>query len=92
MAAIYNDSGAPCVPVALNSGLFWARRSFLRRPGTVVVQYLDPIQPGLDKQTFLATLEARLEEATNKLIDEAVAKDPSLAEIVERNKTADETA
>jgi 1-acyl-sn-glycerol-3-phosphate acyltransferase len=91
VAAIYNDSGAPCVPVALNSGLFWARRSFLRRPGTVVVEYLDPIQPGLDKQTFLSTLQDRLEAASNKLIDEAVARDPSLAAIVEHNRTAEST-
>jgi 1-acyl-sn-glycerol-3-phosphate acyltransferase len=89
VAAIYNDSGAPCVPVALNSGLFWARRSFLRRPGTVVVEYLDPIQPGLDKQAFLATLQDRLETASNRLIDEAVARDPSLAAIVEHNRTAE---
>ncbi len=34
VAFLYADCGAPCVPIALNSGLFWPRRRFLRFPGT----------------------------------------------------------
>ncbi len=48
VAYLYNETGATCVPVALNSGLFWPRRSFIRRPGTIVLQFLEPIGPGLD--------------------------------------------
>jgi 1-acyl-sn-glycerol-3-phosphate acyltransferase len=70
------------VPVALNSGLFWARRSFLRRPGTIVVEFLDPIAPGLDRTSFLRLLQERTEAATNKLIAEAVSRDPSLNEVL----------
>ena len=44
--------GVPCVPAALNSGLFWPRRSLRRLPGTIVVEVLDPIAPGLDKDAF----------------------------------------
>ena len=47
------------MPVALNSGLFWPRRSLRRYPGTVLVEVLDPIPPGLDKRAFLARLQER---------------------------------
>ena len=86
VAHIYRESGVPCVPVALNSGLFWPRRSLLLRPGTVVLEYLPPIEPGLEREEFFQTLQDRMETATEKLIDEAVARDPSLAPIVARNR------
>ena len=47
------ELGLPCVPIALNSGLFWPRRSLRRYPGTVLVEVLDPIPPGLEKREFL---------------------------------------
>ena len=68
-----------CLPVALNSGLFWPRRSFLRRPGTVLVEFLEPIRPGLDKAAFLKDLQTRIEEASTRLMQESVARDPRLA-------------
>ena len=63
----------PCVPVALNSGLFWPRRSFRRLPGTVVVEFLDPIAPGLDKADFFERLQHDIETATARLIAEGEA-------------------
>jgi 1-acyl-sn-glycerol-3-phosphate acyltransferase len=74
VAHLYAETGVPCLPVALNSGLFWARRSFLRHPGTVRVEILDPIPPGLDKQTFLQRLQQDIEAATARLIAEANRK------------------
>lgn len=68
--ALYKRLGVPCVPVALNSGLFWPRRRFMRYPGTIVVEILEPIAPGLDRHRFLAALEARIEPATARLLDE----------------------
>lgn len=79
VAHLYAAEGVPCVPIALNSGLFWPRRSILRRPGTVIVEVLDPIQPGLPKDEFFQHLQNVLEAATARLIAEAKAKDPSLA-------------
>lgn len=70
VAQLYGETGLACVPVALNSGLFWPRRSLLRYPGTVLVEVLDPIPPGLDKRAFLAHLQSVLEEATARLVDE----------------------
>jgi len=66
---LYNELGVPCVPVALNSGLFWPRRSFRRYPGTVRVEILDPIAPGLDKAEFAARLQNDVEAATARLVE-----------------------
>jgi 1-acyl-sn-glycerol-3-phosphate acyltransferase len=63
------------VPLALNSGLYWPRRSLLRLPGTIVVEILDPIAPGLDRDTFARRLEDTIEGATARLIQEASARD-----------------
>ena len=60
----------PCVPVALNSGLFWPRRSILRIPGTVVIEILDPIPPGLSKDEFFERLKSGIETATARLIED----------------------
>ena len=74
MAYLYAKGNVSCLPVALNSGLFWPRRSILRRPGTVVVDILDPIPPGLDKKVFIARLQDEIETATARLVAEAQAK------------------
>lgn len=79
VAALYRALGVPCVPVALNSGLFWGRRSFLKYPGTVTVEFLEPIPPGLDRATFLRTLEERIETATARLLAEAGSAASTLA-------------
>jgi 1-acyl-sn-glycerol-3-phosphate acyltransferase len=70
VAYIYAACNVPCVPIALNSGLFWPRRRFLRFPGTVRVEVRDPIPPGHDRETFLAELERDLEAATAHLLAE----------------------
>jgi len=70
VAYLYSEIGLPCVPVALNSGLYWPRRSLLRFPGTILVEVLDPIPPGLDKRAFLAQLRSVIEEATTRLVAE----------------------
>lgn len=74
VAALYTQLDIPCVPVALNSGLFWARRALRRQPGTIVVDILPAIQPGLKRKPFMAQLEATIETATDKLVEEARAK------------------
>jgi 1-acyl-sn-glycerol-3-phosphate acyltransferase len=74
VAHLYVAEGVPCVPVALNSGLFWPRRSIRRLPGTVGVEILDPIAPGLDKKAFFERLQNDIEAATARLIAQAKAK------------------
>lgn len=71
--ALYEGLQVPCVPVALNSGLFWPRRQWMRNPGTIVVEFLDPIPPGMPRAEFRRTIEARIEQACERLIVEALA-------------------
>ena len=73
VAHLYAAEGVPCVPIALNSGLFWPRRTILRHPGTVLVEVLDPIMPGLDKEVFFKRLQDAIEPATARLIAESQA-------------------
>ncbi|MBN9432730.1 MAG: 1-acyl-sn-glycerol-3-phosphate acyltransferase [Bosea sp.] len=70
---LYRELKVPVVPIALNAGLYWPRRSFLRYPGTIIVEVLEPIPPGLDSKTFLARLIATIEPATDRLVAEALA-------------------
>jgi 1-acyl-sn-glycerol-3-phosphate acyltransferase len=68
IAHLYGEGIAACVPIALNSGLFWPRRQFLRYPGTITVEILDPIAPGLPIDVFFERLQRDLEAATARLI------------------------
>ena len=70
VAFLYAELGLPCIPIALNSGLFWPRRSLRRHPGTVLAEVLDPIPPGLEKREFLKRLQNATEEATARLVAE----------------------
>ena len=71
IAHLYGACGAPCVPIALNSGLCWPRRRFLRYPGQITVEVLDPIAPGLAVEEFFPRLQQAIETATARLITEA---------------------
>jgi 1-acyl-sn-glycerol-3-phosphate acyltransferase len=61
----------PCLPIALNSGVFWPRRSLKLRKGTIVVDILEPIAPGLDRQDFFTQLQTKIEDASDRLVIEA---------------------
>jgi 1-acyl-sn-glycerol-3-phosphate acyltransferase len=76
--ALYEALGVPCIPVALNSGLYWPRRSFLRHPGVIVVEILPPIDPGLSRSEFRKRLESAIETASSRLIREAAVALPDL--------------
>jgi 1-acyl-sn-glycerol-3-phosphate acyltransferase len=75
---LYETLQIPCVPLALNSGAFWPRRSPSLRPGTIVVEFLDPIPPGLPKAEFLDRLARSIETASARLLVEARRKEPGL--------------
>ena len=75
---VYVDCGVPVLPVALNSGLFWPRRTFMRYPGTLVLEFLDPIPPGLPREEFLRRVESVIEEATNRIVATAQAEQKQL--------------
>lgn len=69
-AALYRQLGVPVVPVALNSGLFWGRRKWVKRPGLITVEVLQPIPPGLGREAFMAMLRERIEGATARLVEQ----------------------
>lgn len=71
VTALYRILKVPVVPVALNAGVFWPRRTFLRYPGTIVMEFLPPIEPGLPDDEFKALLIERIETASDKLLIEA---------------------
>lgn len=73
VTALYRILKVPVVPVALNAGVFWPRRTFLRYPGTIVMEILPPIEPGLSDDVFKETLIERIETASDKLLEEAKA-------------------
>ena len=71
VAALYGALRLPVVPVALNSGVFWRRREFVKHPGRIVVEFLEPIPAGLERKQFMARLERSIETATARLVTEA---------------------
>jgi len=87
-AALYAATRAPCLPVAVNTGLFWGRRGFSRRPGTAVIEYLPPIAPGLDRDAFAERLQNEIETACARLNREAVAADASLGAVLREPREA----
>ena len=68
---LYERLGLPCVPVAVDTGVFWSKGRLERRQGRAVLQFLEPIPAGLSRETFHATLVERIESATNALVLEA---------------------
>lgn len=70
VAGIYTMLGVPCVPMALNTGTVWPAQGFLRYPGTAVFEFLPVIPSGLKRAEFMATLEERIENASNALFVE----------------------
>lgn len=68
VASLYLHLNVPVVPVALNSGLYWPRRNFLKYPGTITLAFLDPIKPGLSRHDFMTKLKEDIESTSQRLI------------------------
>jgi 1-acyl-sn-glycerol-3-phosphate acyltransferase len=77
VAALYVQLGVPLVPVAVNSGVFWGRRSFLKFPGRIVLEILPAIAPGQPRRKVMAELETRIEAATARLVAAADRTGPA---------------
>jgi len=90
VSLIYTNSNVACLPVALNSGLFWPRRTFMRYPGTLVVEFLDPLPPGLSRHEFIARIGAVIEEATSRLVATARQEQAQLFGRVPNSASASE--
>lgn len=73
-AVLYDQLGQDCVPVATNVGVFWPRLGIYRKPGLAVVEFLPVIHAGMERRTFMEVLEQQVEEASDRLMEEARAK------------------
>jgi 1-acyl-sn-glycerol-3-phosphate acyltransferase len=78
VALLYAATKVPCLPVALNTGLFWGRRGFMRYPGTAVIEFLPVIPPGLPRNVFFERMKNAIETGSARLAAEALALDPNL--------------
>tara|TARA_B100000427_G_C15515942_1_gene598193 strand:+ start:278 stop:931 length:654 start_codon:yes stop_codon:yes gene_type:complete len=65
---IYTESNCSIIPVALNSGHFWPKHSFIKQPGKIIIKILNPIPPKLEKTDVLKKIELVIEDETNKLL------------------------
>ncbi len=63
LAGLYKLLGLPVIPVALDSGLYSPKGSFLKRAGVVRMKVGEPIPPGLPREE----IEARVHAAINAL-------------------------
>jgi 1-acyl-sn-glycerol-3-phosphate acyltransferase len=88
VAQLYASCRVDCVPVALNSGLFWPRRTFMRYPGTLVVEFLDPVPPGLARDEFLTRISTVIEDATVRLVEVARREQEQLFGRVQNSASA----
>ena len=68
IAALYRELNVPVYPVATNAGVHWPAHGFIRRPGLIVFEYLEPIPPGLKRAEFMRVLEERIEAKSNELL------------------------
>ena len=68
---LYRTLGVPCLPVGLNSGVFWPRRQYIRRPGTVVIEFGEVIPAGLDREVFRDAMIEQIETISDRLLREA---------------------
>lgn len=75
---MYANTDLKIIPMALNSGLFWGRNSYIKKPGKVIFEFLAPIEPGLPDKKVMKAIEDRLEEKSNALMLEAIQKYPYL--------------
>lgn len=79
---LYDGLALPCVPLALNSGVFWPRRQLMRHPGTIIVEILPALPPGMKRAVFRSEIESRIEAASARLLAEAQSAGSRVAEQV----------
>ena len=69
ISALYSRCEIEVVPVALNSGKFWGKNSFIKRPGKITIEFLPAIEPGLRRDQFMEILEKTIEDKSQILFE-----------------------
>lgn len=83
---LYQNLNVPVVPVALNTGLFWEKNSFLRHPGKIIIEFMKPLPLGLEKKEFMKELQSRIEAKCAELNAESVKNYPAAQTILDKHK------
>ncbi len=83
-AFLYQNTDVPLIPVALNTAFFWEKRSFLRRPGKIIFEFMEPMPKGLDKREFMSELQNRIEAKCRELNEETIRNYPETKKILEK--------
>lgn len=86
VAFLYQNLNLPVIPVAMNTGLFWQKNSFLRHPGKVIIEFMPPMQPGMEKKEFMTELQKRIEDKCEELNQETFKKYPYTKELLKKYK------
>jgi 1-acyl-sn-glycerol-3-phosphate acyltransferase len=81
------DLGLPVTPVATSVGLLWNRRDWRKHAGRAAIEFLPPIETGLDKETFMRRLEDVTEEASDRLIAEFSGRPYTPSRLVLRSQS-----
>lgn len=89
---MYKAFEVPVVPAATNLGVFWPETDYRKRPGTAVLEFLEPIPPGLPRGEFMARLEAAIEDRTAELIAEATGRPVTPAVLTTYDPATDRAA
>lgn len=84
VAFIYQNTDAPVIPVALNTGFFWQKRSFLRYPGKIIIEFMPPIEKKLDKRAFIERLKNTIEAKCTELNAETIKNYPYIEETIKK--------
>lgn len=85
---LYQNLKVPVVPIALNTGLFWEKNSFLRHPGKIIIEFMEPIAPGMEKKEFMTELQKRIEMKCAELNAESAKNYPGAKKILDKYKKA----
>lgn len=83
---LYQNLNVPVIPVALNTGLFWEKNSFLRRPGKIIIEFMEPMPLGMEKKDFMRSLQGRIEAKCAELNAESAKNYPEAQNILNKYK------
>lgn len=83
IAFLYQNLETKVVPVALNTAFFWGKGSFMRYPGKVIIEFMKPIEKGLDKKEFMDKLKDVIETKCTEINEETVMNNPRAKKLLE---------
>lgn len=85
VAFLYQNTDVDIIPVAINSGFFWRKNSFLRYPGKIIFEFLGPMPKGLDKKEFMVCLQKCIEDKCAELNAETLKNYPEAKKFFENS-------